>query len=452
MFTSKISITIVLTAVCLICVPIHRALAQATQPAAPAHSIVDFGALGDGTTMNTAAIQKAIDQIAADGGGTLVIPEGVFLSGAIFLKPGVNLHLDRGAVLKGSTDVNDYPMRRTRVEGHFQDWLPALVNASESDNLRIDGEGTLDGSGTPFYAAYRSARKQSKATKNLDVPRPRLIYIEKSNNVTIAGIHLLNSGFWNVHLYHSQHVTVDGLTIDAAAGSPSTDGVDIDSCQWVEVKNTTISNNDDCICLKGSKGVNASQNKDSPPVEHIRVSNCTIEMGASILTCGSEATIVRDVTIDHCKVVGPHTHAVAALRLKLRTDTPQLYEDIHLSDITLDSQGVVITVAPWSQYEDLKGQPKPVHTVRDISISNVTGTCRSFGSIRPNPGDTIENITLENIDLTLTASDGMPNFNGVRGLVVKNVKLNGADYVPPAELTQPATAPAAAPSGTLGGG
>jgi len=432
------------------------AAAQSTAPAAPPPpartvNIKDFGAVADGKTMNTAAIQKAIDSLAQQGGGTLLIPAEsatipatstapatgpAFLSGALFLKPGVNLHLDKGAILKGSTDTKDYPLTRTRIEGHFQDWLPALVNAVEINNLKIDGEGTLDGSGTPFYAAFRAAR----GAKNLDVPRPRLIFIQKSNNVTVAGIHLLNSGFWNLHLYNCQKVTVDGLDIRAASGSPSTDGIDVDSCQWVTIKNTYISNNDDCIALKGSKGVTADQDKDSPPDEHIRVSNCTFAMGGSVVTCGSEATFVRDVVVENCTVAGPNTRGINVLRLKLRTDTPQVYEDIHYNNITLDGLGTLINVSPWTQYETIPpGTARPTHTVRNISLANIHGTFGTFGTIRPNAGDTIEKLTLENIDLKFTAN-ATPGLQSVKDLTIKNVKINGADYVPPAAVTQPASA------------
>jgi len=112
-------------------------------PAAKQLSIAAAGAVGDGATINTAAIQKAVDTLATNGGGTLVIPKGEFLSGAIFLKPGVNLQLDKGAVLKGSTNIEDYPELETRIEGHFQVWVPALVNASNVDHLRITGQGTI---------------------------------------------------------------------------------------------------------------------------------------------------------------------------------------------------------------------------------------------------------------------------------------------------------------------
>src|ERR1017187_1467155 len=122
-------------------------------------SIAATGAVGDGVTLNTAAIQKAIDTLATNRGGTLVIPKGEFLSGAIYLKPGVNLQLDKGAVLKGSTNIEDYPEIETRIEGHFQVWIPALVNASNVDHLRITGKGTIAGGGKPFWDAFGIGRR-----------------------------------------------------------------------------------------------------------------------------------------------------------------------------------------------------------------------------------------------------------------------------------------------------
>ena len=396
------------------------------------YDISDYGAVSDGKTINTKAIQTLIDNTAAAGGGIVVVPPGTFLTGAIFLKQGVGLYVDKDGVLKGSTDVADYPMTRTRIEGHFQPWLPALVNADGIEHLRIGGEGTLDGSGTPFYAAFRTATRARRGTTNLDVPRPRMVFISNCSDARVEGLHFFNSGFWNLHVYHSHDVVIDGLDILAPPTSPSTDGMDIDSSQWITIHACRIANNDDGIALKGSKGPTAMDDADSPPVEHIHVYDCEFVRAGSFVTCGSEATIVRDVEIDHCRAVG--NGGMAVLRLKLRTDTPQLYEDIHVHDITLQGRGPLIAMAPWTQYADLQGHAPPTHTVRNISISNVTGTYGSFGTIRPNPGDGIDHLTLENIDVKL--NNPTPSFTGVTNLEVKNVTVNGQDYTGPA--TQPA--------------
>src|SRR5829696_6199685 len=389
-------------------------------------SVSDFGAVGDGKTLNTGRIQSAIDQLASDGGGTLVIPRGVFLSGAIFLKPGVNLHLDQGAVLKGSTDRKDYPKMRTRIEGHFEEWLPALVNADRADHLRISGSGTLDGNGAPFWADFWARRKENPATTNLDVERPRLALIQNSADVRISGVTFKDSGFWNLHLYRCRNVAVENVRFEIPDGvrAPSTDGTDIDSCQNVTIRGCTYRVDDDCIALKGSKGPFAMGDKDSPPVEHIRVTDCTFERGHGVLTLGSEATVVRDVLVEKSRVVGP----INLVRLKLRPDTPQLYEDIHYRDITLDSTaGTILQVRPWSQFFDLKGQPPPKSVVRNVTLSNVKGAYGSFGEIQGNPGQTeISDVTLENVDVRLKNEE--LRAVDVKNLKVRKVTVNGKPF------------------------
>ena len=412
-------------------------LVVATSAHAADSSITDFGALPDGKTLNTQSIQKAIDHIADSGGGTLTVPAGTFMTGSLFLKPHVNLHLDKDAVLKGTTNIADYPKIRTRIEGHFEDFPPALLNADAADGLRITGEGTLDGSGQFYSDAFWAKIAADKKTKNLDVPRPRLVIIQNSHDVQISGIHLKDSGYWNLHLYKCDGVLIDGLDVSAGRHSASTDGTDIDSSRNVTIKNCTYAVNDDCIALKGSKGPLAMDDKDSPPVEHIHIENCTFVAGQGMVTLGSEATLVRDVTVEHCTVAGPGTK-MPLVRLKLRPDTPQDYEDIHFNDITLDGVGSLISVEPWKQYFDLQGHTPPTRQVHNVTISNVHGKFGSFGTIHGNPGDVIDHITLENIDVQLT-NPKPPAIVDVQNLVIKDVKINGNDYSGP---TAPATAPA----------
>jgi alpha-L-rhamnosidase len=383
--------------------------------------ITELGAVGDGQTLNTKAIQAAIDRVAEQsGGGTVVIPKGVFLSGAVFLKPGVNLKLDEGAVVKGSTNIEDYPKTRTRIEGHFEEWIPALVNADGCDHLRIEGAGMLDGSGQPFWDLFWARRRADASTKNLDVPRPRLCFIQKSKDVTVSGIHFKDSGFWNLHLYRCSEAVVENVRFEVPLDKrcPSTDGTDVDSCQNVTIRGCFYSVDDDCVAIKGSKGPFALGDKDSPPVEHIHVVDCTFKRGQGLVTLGSEATIVRDVIVEKCRVTGPNIVA----RLKLRPDTPQDYEDIHYREITLDAaSGTIIQINPWRQYFDLQGQPPPKSTVKNITISGVKGKYGSFGSIQGNPGTDISDITIESVDVTLQD----PKLKTGNDITMKNVVVNG---------------------------
>ena len=409
-------------AVLIICISLISAAAET-----PANriSVSDYGAVGDGITLNTGQIQSAIDLLASKGGGTLVIPKGVFLSGAIFLKPGVNLQIEAGAVLKGSTDTKDFPKIKTRIEGHFEVWLPALVNADKADHLRISGSGTLDGNGAPYWKAFWERRKVDPKTTNLAVERPRLALIQNSEDVQISGITFKDSAFWNLHLYHCKNVVLENVKFEVPNGvkCPSTDGTDIDSCQQVAIRGCTYRVDDDCIALKGSKGPLALDDNDSPPVENIRVSGCTFERGNGVVTLGSEATIVRDVLVEHCKLTGPVNLAV----LKLRPDTPQHYEDIHFRDITLDSTGAILNVQPWKQFFDLKGQPPPKSIVRNVTLSNVKGSHGSFGTLQGNPGQTeISDITLENIDVQLK-SEKLKSAD-VKNFKIEHVIVNGKPF------------------------
>jgi len=412
---------------------------QTAEQASQRMVVTDFGAIADGKTVNTQAIQKTIDQAAAAGGGTVVIPKGTFLSGAIFLKPGVGLDVEKDGVLKSTADLKDFPEGMTRIEGHFQVWVPALVNADHVDHVRIGGEGTLDGTGTPFYAEFRKRIAANRKTTNLDVKRPRMMFIRESNDVQVSGLHFLNSGFWNLHLYKCDGVKIDGLDINAAAGSPSTDGIDVDSCQHVEIGNTTIANNDDCIALKGTKGPNAMDDKTSPPDEHIYIHDITINRGPGIVTCGSEATIVRDVRVEHCTIASTAGNGLSLLRLKLRPDTPEDYSDIHINDVTMNGRGQLIGVAPWTQYYTSPGGPRSAH---DITFSNIRGTATGVGSIRSNPGDSLYNFTFSNIDLQI--ANNRSQMVGVKDLVFNNVKVNGKDYTGPAVTTPPSAPHAAA--------
>ena len=385
--------------------------------------ITDAGATGDGTTLNTTAIQGAIDRLAQKGGGTITVPPGKFLTGALFLKPGVNLHLEKDAVLLGSAKIEDYPALPTRIEGHTQVWRPALLNAIKCDRLQITGEGTLQGGGKPFWDAFWTRYGADKTTKNLDVDRPRNMFIQDSNDVTISGISLRDSGFWNLHIYRCQRMLIDKLDIRTPPHSPSTDGIDVDSCQYVTIRGCYISVDDDDIAMKGTKGPRADQDQDSPAVEHIRISDCTFALGHGVVTLGSEACQVRDVVVENCTVVDPGGRPNALVRFKLRPDTPQHYEDIHFRNITMNNTGVVVSIEPWTQYFDLKGQPPPVQRVENITISNITGSTSSFGKIAGPPGSILRNITLENINLKVRSP--AVTFKNVEALQVKNVIVNG---------------------------
>ncbi|MES2772801.1 MAG: glycosyl hydrolase family 28 protein [Bacteroidota bacterium] len=399
------------------------------------YTITEHGAIGDGLVLNTKAIQAVIDQCAKGGGGTVVIPKGIFLSGSIFMKPRVNLELQEGAVLKGTTDITQYPKASTRIEGHFEPWPAALLNGDHVDHLRITGPGTLDGSGEPFWKDFYQRRDINPKTTNLNVERPRLTFIQNSKDVQITGINFKNSGFWNLHMYRCSQVLVESCRFTALHGpkpnnAPSSDGIDVDCCQDMTISKCFFSVGDDCIALKGTKGPFALQDTASPPVERIYIRDCIFEAGGGIVTCGSEATIVRDVVVERCTTLKPNV-----LRLKLRPDTPQQYENITMKDITMSGGAMIFNISPWSQYFDLKGQLPPKSIVRNISISNVKGSGSSLGKIIGNPDTEFGDILLKNVDIKLdSAKLDLSEFKGLR---FENVVANGTVMSVPAPNVVP---------------
>jgi len=399
------------------------------------------GARGDGAFINTAAIQSAIDAMAAEGGGTVVVPKGVFVSGALFMKPSVHLHLQAGAVLRCTTDMKHFPRRRTRIEGHFEDhFTPAFINADGCDGLRVTGQGTLDGAGRPIWDKFWALRKAAPDPANfpnLSVDRARLMLIENSRDVTIEGIRFKDSQFWNLHLYRCQGVSIRGASFvvpDDYKQAPSSDAIDIDSSQNVTVENCFFSVTDDCIAAKGSKGPYAMSDRDSPPVENIRIRNCHFARGHQAFTCGSEATIVRNVVMENCSVSG----AMNLIMLKLRPDTPQHYEDIEVRDIQLDSDGGrILLVEPWSQFRDLKGAAPPHSVVRNIRLRRISGKFGSFGIIRPNPGQTdIGEIHVRQVALTLDQEAEL-TVTGDATVLFEDVVINGQSVKGPARKEAP---------------
>lgn len=426
--------------------PAVSAFAQYTLPvtASPAnlkrYVITSYGAVGDEKTLNTVAIQKAIDTASAAGGGVVEIPAGKFRSGSIFLKSGVELHIAEGGVLFGSDNIEDYPKINTRIEGHFEPWRMALVNAQELTRVRITGKGILDGNGLTYWQAFWARRQANARATNLEVERPRLMFIDRCTDVQITGVSLQDSGFWNLHLYKCREVLIDGIRITIPTShktgvrGPSTDGIDVDSTQNVTIRNSYISNHDDNIALKGTKGPLADKDADSPPVENILVENVEVGDGNGLITCGSEATLVRNVMVRNCKMTGGAT----MLTLKLRPDTPQHYENITMENITMAGTGRILNVAQWTQFFDLKGHTMPSRQINNVTLRNIKGEYGSLGTLRGNAGDVIRDITLENIEVKLT-NDRFA-LGPTENLTLKNVNVNGKPYELPA-VTQPTPLP-----------
>jgi polygalacturonase len=270
----------------------------------------NFGARGDGTTLDTKAIQAAIDAAANAGAGRVVLTPGTYRSGSIFVKSHTTLDIEPGATIIGSEDLADYPMMPTRVAGIEMSWPAALVNVYEQNDAKIVGGGTIDGDGKVWWDRYWALRRQYEPkglrwAADYDARRPRLIQIYRSRNVTLAGPLLTRSGFWTVHICYSEVVHVNGIVIRNNVGGrgPSTDGIDIDSSSRVLVEHADISVNDDALCLKA--GRDADGLRVNRPDEDIVIRDSTVRDGAAAITIGSETSGgFRNVDVDNIRAFG----------------------------------------------------------------------------------------------------------------------------------------------------
>ena len=308
--------------------------------------VADYGAKGDGKTLDTASIQKAIDAAAA-AKGTVVFHPGVYLSGSLFLKSGVHLRVDQGVEIRGAQDLAAYPVMFTRVAGIEMNWPAALINVYQQSGVRISGKGVIDGDGKIWWDKYWSLRKEYEPKKlrwaaDYDCMRPRLIQIYKSSNVDLQGLTLKRSGFWTVHICFSRKVTVGGITIRNNEGGrgPSTDGIDVDSSSNVLVERCDIECNDDALCLKA--GRDADGLRVNIPTRKVVIRDCTVRAGAAGITIGSETSGgVRDIEVYRLKVLKPVPNGILFKSAKTRGGR---VENIVIHDLDLDGVATAINV------------------------------------------------------------------------------------------------------------
>jgi polygalacturonase len=372
-------------------------------PKLPHFTISDFGAIADGTTVNTKAIQAAIEKCAAAGGGVLVVPKGTFLSGAVFLKQGVNLRIEKDGVLKGTTNIDDYPMIPTRWEGVEQPWTSALVNAEGVNGLEISGEGTIDGSGEEWL-------KNSPGRRG----RPRLIGIQNAKHVRVAGLNLTNQAVWCLFFLYSEDVVAENLKITAEHNIPSSDGIDIDSCKRVRVNNVYIDVNDDCISIKSGK--DADGLRVNRPAEDIVIENSHFAYGHGGVAMGSETSGgIRNVEVRNCVSDSGNW---APIRFKTQPSRGGVVENITYRDMKLhETRQAFEFNLEWRMVPPIAPPAKVLPVVRNVRIVNVSGDVQTVGIIHGLADSPIEGIHFENCKIAAQ--------KGFRLDHARNVDLSG---------------------------
>lgn len=390
------------------------------------YDLFENGVREDSSLVQTDRIQAVIDKASASGGGVIVLSRGVILTGSLFFKPNTHLYIAKGATLKGSDDISDFKVVTTRVEGQTVKYFAAIINADHVDGFSITGKGTINGNGLRYWKAFWLRRKWNPKCTNMDEQRPRLLFVSNCKNVLVAGVRLLNSPFWTSHYYKCQNVKILGVHIAAgtnngfAVRAPSSDGIDLDVCQNVLVRNCFISVNDDGVCLKGGKGPTADQDPNNGPNKNIIIENNTF-VNCPSLTLGSESVFTYNVILRNCVVDGARV-----LYLKMRPDTPQKHNYISVYGIT-GSASTFFEISAWKQFFDLKGHTPPHSSAKNITIRDCNVSCKTFINIDSSDQYTLSDFTLENLNIKSPGKTyNRPDF--IEGLQLKSIKVNGKNW------------------------
>jgi polygalacturonase len=395
-----------------------------------------YGAKGDGISKNTAAIQKAIDACELQGGGTVELIAGTYLSGPIVLKSNIVFQLDKGATLLGSTDHADYPAKTEFREPGLQ----SLVSATEASNVSIIGEGVIDGSGESWWEMARAVK--NAGVMGSDHPRPRLVVFDHCKHVLVEGVTIQNSPMWQLVPYYSDDVVIRNIKVLAPARSPNTDAVDPFSSSHVVIDHVFADVGDDDVAIKS--GAIGSPGSDAPSRD-ITITNCMFLHGHG-LSIGSE--IAGGATNIHAE--GIHFEGTDnGIRVKANRDRGNdvgylFFRDIDMKDVKnalIISEYYPKVLPPDSEL------PQPITRLtphfHDITLQNVTATgSTSAGAIVGLPESPVLGVVLRNVKISavhgltigyadvseagmeIKASEGDPVMNLVGAKILNSAAVN----------------------------
>ncbi len=414
--------------------------------------ITKYGATTAADSDSSDAIAKAIDACNRAGGGRVVIPPGIFNTGAVHLKSNINLYISAGATLRFIADPKKYlPVVFTRFEGtELMNYSP-FIYADGQENLGVTGEGTLDGQctranwwswttakrwGQPEGVTPPDGRATLTDMGNRGVPvaqrvfgeghylRPVFIQPTRSKNILIEGVTILNSPMWEVSPLYCTNVTVRNVKIDSHG--PNNDGCDPDSCIDVLIDNCSFSTGDDCIAIKS--GRNADGRRVAKPTENVIIRNCEMKDGHGGLTLGSEVSgDIRNVFVENCRLNSPNLNE--ALRFKTNAMRGGVIENVYFRNITIGQVSDAILQVDFYYQEGAKGPEHPL--VRNIDIRDVTSQKSKFAlQLRGFPDSPMNNIHFERCSFDNVATPDV--VENVKGLTLTDVKVNGKAAQSPA--------------------
>jgi len=407
--------------------------------------VTAYGAVGDGAKDCTAAFRAAIAACSTAGGGRVVVPAGSFLTGAIRLKSGVNLHLATPAsVLQFSRDPRQYlPLVFTRWEGVELMNYAAFIYAFEERNIAVTGSGILDGqAGQEHWWPWKGTKDSKPGSPNQNAARARLIemgakgvpvaervfgdgsylrpnFIQpyRCQNVLLEGVKIRNSPMWEIHPVLCSNVTVRG--VDISSHGPNNDGCDPESCRDVLIERCTFDTGDDCIALKS--GRNDDGRRVNVPIENVIVRDCTMKDGHGGVVIGSEVSGgARYIFAERCRMDSPQLDR--ALRIKSNSVRGGTVEHVYMRDVTVGQVAEAVVTINFFYEEGDAGKFPPI--VRDVEVRNVTSGKSQYGLLlRGYPHDPVSDVRL--VDCTFNSVEKPDVLDAVKDIVLTNVKVNG---------------------------
>lgn len=364
------------------------------------YDVASYGAVGDGKTNDAKAIQSAIDDCTANGGGRVVLESGkTYYSDSIQIKRNVELHLQKGAVLRATSDINGYirPCKmindpKTALVGNPVTGKPSFVfvYGYEADNCSITGEGTIDGN---CYAFVK--RKDRYYVTGDFYPRPTTIYIEKSNNISFRDITVTNAPFWTLHPAGCDDVLISHIRILNPLDVANSDGIDPDHCSNVRIIGCYVTCADDCICLKTSKG-----NAEYGPCENIVISDCTLTSTSAAIKIGTEGVgDFRNVVVSNCMI----SKSNRGLSIQIRDGGN--VENVTFRDCTVETRRFCSDW--WGTAEPItitcfrRDENTVAGHIKNIRYFNITTKGENGVLIYSSPENPIENVVFENCNIHL---------------------------------------------------
>jgi len=409
-------------------------------------SIMDFGAQGDGITDCTDAFRKAVDACYIAGGGRVLVPAGVFLTGAIHLKSHVNLHIEKGAIVLFSQDIGKYlPVVFTRFEGvELMNFSP-FIYAFEQENMAITGTGILNGNADstawwPWAGSKRYGWKEGMPNQKYDrdslfqmaedgVPvedrifgkdhhlRANFIQFYRCKNIIVEGITIKQSPMWEIHPVLSENIIVRNIHIKSHG--PNNDGCNPESCKNVLIKNCYFDTGDDCIAIKS--GRNGDGRRVNVASENIVIQECQMKDGHGGVVIGSEISgSCRNVYAENCIMDSPNLDR--ALRIKTNSLRGGVVENIFMRNVTIGEVSDAVVRIFFHYEKGDVGEFTPI--VRNISVENVTSQKSRYALLLDGyERSPIQSVSIIDCEFSGVAEGNLLNF--VSDLQLENVYING---------------------------